>query len=565
MSLDAKATRLVTRVFKNNGFALRPATLSSFKEYLMWEINSSPSPPSPSDLDQELTDLILKLVACVKKTNTGSSLVEPSTAHSIVESLKAGVEDAGQSQAVLNAKQGHYDSTFIEFFDAFSLPYPSYHPTRKAYVPIYHTGSTSGSISAPPRHIIGRGQDKLTMALDRHTLVSQRVNRTPLAESLTPIEALLGLSGRRTVLGMLSEADDKVWQLEDINSSVQLDFSLIDPSVSSGTIDPVYFNEYSLAVVQGEYLHGNLTPAFFASPPPESRSVTLRAMPQLAHFSQPPSLDLERKYQLARSLLSSERVDDVIAIFSDVHLDDPSIMRRLGLAFDEFETSSRPPSVIVLMGDFLSPTIAGVSQTIDPYIFSTYASQLATLLDSHPGIAQNSLFAFLPGKNDGGADPALPMRGIPQYLTTALRQRLPHTVFPSNPARLLFFGVELVMLRSSLSSRLSAGALVPSSGTQEDKAMRVVRTVCDQAHLSPLHPLKQPVIWGYDYSLFLNPLPHILILAETGLSYFDITYSETLCANPGSFATEGTFVEIYPGKMKAVRRDTLPSTSQANV
>jgi DNA polymerase epsilon subunit 2 len=65
----------------------------------------------------------------------------------------------------------------------------------------------------------------------------------------------------------------------------------------------------------------------------------------------------------------------------------------------------------------------------------------------------------------------------------------------------------------------------------------------DQAHLVPLSLTVKPVLWEFDHTLRLYPMPTTLVLADHSATSFDLTYelgeggADGKCHvfNPGSF------------------------------
>ncbi|GMG19537.1 unnamed protein product [[Candida] boidinii] len=88
------------------------------------------------------------------------------------------------------------------------------------------------------------------------------------------------------------------------------------------------------------------------------------------------------------------------------------------------------------------------------------------------------------------------------------------------------------------------------------EARKIVKTILDQGHLSPFQSSVRPTIWNQDQSLWLLPLPTLLILTDTTSPAFDVTYEGCHVINPGSFINKNkiTFIEYYPSSKKAELR-----------
>mmetsp|Transcript_1447 Transcript_1447/g.4347 ORF Transcript_1447/g.4347 Transcript_1447/m.4347 type:complete len:102 (+) Transcript_1447:522-827(+) len=78
-----------------------------------------------------------------------------------------------------------------------------------------------------------------------------------------------------------------------------------------------------------------------------------------------------------------------------------------------------------------------------------------------------------------------------------------------------------------------------------DTSEHLVKSVVDQAHLSPLPLLFRPVLWQYDHALWLFPSPHLLVLADKAAP-FDWTYNGCQTFNPSSFGRDQSFSVYFP-------------------
>ena len=68
-------------------------------------------------------------------------------------------------------------------------------------------------------------------------------------------------------------------------------------------------------------------------------------------------------------------------------------------------------------------------------------------------------------------------------------------------------------------------------------ARKLVKTILDQAHLSPFPLADRPVLWDYAGSLQLYPLPTALVLTDPEAPPFALTYEGCHVMNPGSLVT----------------------------
>ena len=77
---------------------------------------------------------------------------------------------------------------------------------------------------------------------------------------------------------------------------------------------------------------------------------------------------------------------------------------------------------------------------------------------------------------------------------------------------------------------------LPSSVVQDHdtaQSRRLVKTLLDQAHLSPFPLDKRPVHWDFGHVLSLYPLPSALVLADPDAPAFALNYNGCAVLNPG--------------------------------
>lgn len=74
--------------------------------------------------------------------------------------------------------------------------------------------------------------------------------------------------------------------------------------------------------------------------------------------------------------------------------------------------------------------------------------------------------------------------------------------------------------------------------TDTAAARKLVKTMLDQAHLSPFPLHTRPVFWDFDSALSLYPLPTALVLADAEAPAFCLTYEGCHVMNPGRVVDE---------------------------
>jgi DNA polymerase epsilon subunit 2 len=131
-----------------------------------------------------------------------------------------------------------------------------------------------------------------------------------------------------------------------------------------------------------------------------------------------------------------------------------------------------------------------------------------------------------------------------------LEEAIPLLIFAQNPARLSFFGKEMLIFRENVLRDLKRGSVTL---TTEDLAAEkhLASTILSQSHLSPMSIYKKPVLSQVDHVMSLYRTPDLLIVADDNCNEFELTLGEhpdhrTLIVNPGSFSKNFAFSVITP-------------------
>lgn len=196
-----------------------------------------------------------------------------------------------------------------------------------------------------------------------------------------------------------------------------------------------------------------------------------------------------------------------------------------------------------------------------------------------------------------GAAAPIPRKPIPEMFTNRIRRAFAtanadaakgqksktegEAIWASNPSRMTLFGPthEIVLFRDDMTSRLRRNAVRFSSSStavvdemdvdvsieeaeaiQPDQdfkqpglkdteaeslpdhihqARKLVKTILDQAYLSPFRIQHRPVLWDYASSLHLYPLPTAMVLCDKDIAAFVVTYEGCCVLNPGTLVAPG--------------------------
>merc|ERR1712150_303437 len=142
--------------------------------------------------------------------------------------------------------------------------------------------------------------------------------------------------------------------------------------------------------------------------------------------------------------------------------------------------------------------------------------------------------------------------------TQKLAQKL-KAHFPSNPCRIQYYTQEILIHREDLQSKLRRNTVLPlEMKDSEELSHHLVKTILDQAHLSPLPLVCQPVYWPYDYSLRLYPPPNCIVLGDSR-TWYKYTYeNDCMVVNPGEFNVDFSFL-VYTPSTREFEYSVIPS------
>uniref|UniRef100_A0A8D3BAK3 DNA polymerase II subunit 2 n=1 Tax=Scophthalmus maximus TaxID=52904 RepID=A0A8D3BAK3_SCOMX len=309
--------------------------------------------------------------------------------------------------------------------------------------------------------------------------------------------------------------------LEDPSGTVQLDMSKFHNGL---------YTESCFVLAEGWYEDSVFHVNGFGFPPTEPSSATRAYYGNINFFGGPSTTSVKASAKLKQ--LEEENEDAMFVIVSDVWLDNVehtmrnhSHLASLILFFTGY--AAMPPTCFILCGNFSSA----------PYG--------KTQIKSLKGETFCSRFVFVPGPEDPGPGTILPRPPLADHITEEFRQRVPFSVFTTNPCRIQYCSQEIVIVREDLVNKMSRNCVrLPNNNL--DIPNHFVKTVLSQGHLTPLPLYVSPIFWAYDYSLRVYPVPDVIVFADK-YDPFSITNTDCLCVNPGSFPKSGfTFKVYYP-------------------
>ncbi|CAO2586461.1 DNA polymerase epsilon subunit 2 [Lemmus lemmus] len=444
------------------------------------------------------------------------------------------IERSVVEAAVQECRQS-VDETIEHIFNiigAFDIPHFVYNSERKKFLPLSMTDHAAPTL-------FGTARGKAELYRERYTILHQRTHRhelfTPPVIGSHPEESgsKFQLKTIETLLGSTSKVGDvivlgMITQLKEIG-----DFcSLIHCFMWDGFVfsKKVFF---FLGWFEDQVFHVNA----FGFPPTEPSSTTRAYYGNINFFGGPSNASVKTSAKLRQ--LEEENKDAMFVFVSDVWLDQVQVLEKLHVMFSGY--SPAPPTCFILCGNFSSAPY-GKNQV---QALKDSLKSLADIICEYPSIHQSSRFVFVPGPEDPGFGSILPRPPLAESITKEFRERVPFSVFTTNPCRIQYCTQEIIIFREDLVNKMCRNCVrFPSSNL--DIPTHFVKTVLSQGHLTPLPIYVCPVYWAYDYTLRVYPVPDLLVIADK-YDPFTVTNTECLCMNPGSFPRSGfSFKVFYP-------------------
>ncbi|XP_040367084.1 DNA polymerase epsilon subunit B isoform X5 [Rosa chinensis] len=352
-----------------------------------------------------------------------------------LQPLKSSIIDKQTVQSVvsilLQADTAVGDETLgggLGVCDAFLVPKFRYDPIKKIFY--------KPSEIQPPIH--GNASAKAALYKDRFLLISQRLSRhqhfakrafdSEMSDfgscEISQIQSLVGQTGRRWVMGLISQLEDGHFYLEDLTASVEI-------NLSNAKITTGFFTENTMVVAEGEMLlEGVFQVITCGFPPLEDRDMSVKLLAGHDFFG---GGILTKEETLRLSELEKRAVNDMFVILSDIWLDSEEAMGKLERILDGYENQEVVPSLFVFMGNFSSHPC---NLSFRPSSLRLQFGKLGQMIAAHQQLTKRSRFLFIPGPDDPGPSKVLPRCALPKYITEELQKHIPNAMFSSNPCRI---------------------------------------------------------------------------------------------------------------------------------
>eukprot|EP00985_Skeletonema_marinoi_P005683 scaffold2468_cov133-Skeletonema_marinoi.AAC.5 len=528
----------LTRIFKMHGLSIQASALDTLLDVVQREAEVG---RNKADVNNVIFNIIDEIKDRRIQGGNGSGGRSSSVGNIVTSAL---LEDV---VADFRRDAKDVSDEAVQLLDAFHMPRLDFDRMRKNFSLV--------QFGKEERTLYGEAVAKVDMFNQRYALIQQRILRQDIFQpklvtnrlarsaqnnggthTITPVESLLGRSGRRFLLGMIVQVEEGKYYLEDHTAQVPLNFS------EASLLTDGFVTENSVVLIEGEAIDGVLHVHNMGSPIVENRLDSIKAI-GLQNTDIFNSIGSLSEYEKLREQELEHGEDGMFVVLSDVYLDSPAVIEKIERMLEGY-SDFNPLPIFVFMGNFTSKPLSSASEGTKSMI--SYFEDLANVICKFPNVANEGRFVFIPGPNDPGITGVLPRGPIPNYFTAALRSKVKNVMLASNPCRMRFFTKEIVFFRDNLVSKMRRNCLIePRQDSNGQLSSHAIKTVLDQGHLSPLPLSTSPIYWQHDHALRLYPFPDALICGDRVEQYYE-TYEECDAINPGPFSNGFNFVVYRP-------------------
>lgn len=361
----------------------------------------------------------------------------------------------------------------------------------------------------------------------------------PGQKVITPVESLVGNKGRKLTFGLISRTSDQFytgWEIEDLHKVYPVDLTVKESER--------LLTDGSFVLAEGELIGNRFVAYGLDSPDAITRSVN-QANHEVPAQMFGGSVTHE---QLEDAREQEIDLDGMYVVMCEVHLDSMQVLDKLTRVFEGYENAG-PPAAYVFMGNFTSSAFVGTAEGVSNYRDGfEHLKFKMKLLPNH--VQKGTRFIFIPGQKDPGAQ-TLPKGPLSDYMTAGLAKEIPGVIMATNPCRLRHCSKELIFFRHDVLRLLRRHEVVPlrepggGAPSPAHVQQEMVRLLLDQAHLVPLPLAESNVLWTFDHTLRLYPLPDAVFVG--GVSQpFDNRYLECNFCSVGPFHLDAAFYAYYP-------------------
>ncbi|XP_055841789.1 DNA polymerase epsilon subunit 2 [Episyrphus balteatus] len=512
-----KLKKKITTAFKLSGYVIRSENSTYLAEQLL--------PFDPSEHDKWLTTVIENIQNLkITSTNIDRAVIEKA----IVEINRVGLQE---------------HETIFDVIDAFKAPRF-----------IYNLLSRKFELDKKPRSLLADGSMQVNYLLHRYNMLYQKTIRhelfspTILEKSsgeevkkfkLLNVENLLSSTEVKeaVILGQLNQIEERKLFIEDPTGYVEVD-------LSAARYHAGFFCEGMFVLAEGSYDNNIFKVDGLGFPPAEPASSS-RAFFGTANSWGGPSEKL-LKYSVALQEAERTNTEATMVFLADVQLDLPDVLSKLRKLFVGYD--SCPPVCIVLMGPFSTTTH-------NYYELIPLFKQLAEAANGCDQLKKETDLILVPHPKDPISSDIFPRHGIPPALCKDLLKAWPRTKLVSNPCRLQYCTQQILILRLDLMARMARNTIHFPDKKNIDS--HFARTIICQGHLTPFGKYVNPIYWDYDTSMWLYPLPDLVVIGDTCQSFSTTQHGCTIL-NTGSFPKSNFSFKMYIPSTKTIEDSEIP-------
>lgn len=512
-----KLKKKITTAFKLSGYIIRSENSAYLAEQLL--------PFETSEHDKWLTTVIENIQNLkITSTNINREIIDKA----IIEINRVGL---------------HEHETVFSVIDAFKIPRYVYNLQSKKF----ESDKKPRSMLADSTMQFGYLQQRYNMLYQktiRHELFSPSILQKPSGHEvkkfkLLNVENLLASTEVKeaVVLGQLNEIIEGKLFIEDPTGFVEVD-------LTSARYHSGFFCEGMFVLAEGTYADKVLKVDGLGFPPAEPASSS-RAFFGTSNSWGGPSEKL-LKYSVALQEVERTNTEATMVFLSDVQLDIPEVLVKLRKLFVGYD--SCPPVCIVLMGPFSTTGF-------NLYDLVPLFKQLAEAANGCDQLKKETDLILVPHIHDPIASGILPRPSIPPALCADLLKAWPRTKLMSNPCRLQYCSQQILIFRMDLLARMGRNTIHFPDKQNIDS--HFARTLICQGHLTPFGKFKNPIYWDYDTSLWLYPLPDLVVIGDNCQS-FNTTQHGCTILNTGSFPKSKYSFKMYIPSSKTIEDSEIP-------
>ncbi|KRY52308.1 DNA polymerase epsilon subunit 2, partial [Trichinella britovi] len=523
--MEDSIRREMLAIFKLNGYQLKPDAQKCLIEYM-----------STFDMADDRKNFINSVITVIQKIPMESCFLDE---ESVLKSIK------------------HLEKTIPKKSELFIIipanvvPKFSYDMDKKKFHLLPCTASKSAMLST--------GAEKEALYRNRFLLIYQRLLNHELFTVDEPsvfnakkyqirtVESLCGFQGSlksTVIVGMMSQLKHHTFHLEDLTGDIEM-------NLTETNFQPGLYVENMIVMVEGFVSDSILHATTIGFPPIESAERSLNHLDNMDLFGghkEIKELNLNELSQL------EETFDAMFIFLSDIFLDSPKVRKALNCLFDGF--SENDPSQLlffVFSGEFLSEYY-GIQQAS---ILQDGFKALGDIVVNYPNLVKRAQFIFIPSSADAVFTDTIPRQPLLPSVVAPFKSKVRNCTLATNPCRIRYLSHRIVVFREDIVSRICRNSFyMPNE--MENIPEYFAKTILAQSHLSPLPLHISPVYWNLDHSLYLYPLPDLVVCCDK-YRPFTQTVQGCVVTNPGSFSRDNFVFQVYMPSSRTVEDSIISS------